>query len=259
MDRKNKTISESLTLEDGSNIKILHAPTLRRYPSNGHLYYDGFLSSLRITAFISSLGEMQIPAIEPEVSRAQRYQATQDLLWKGPHKAIEILLKEGDGDWIAIAKLSLLNTRPFQVSDALPYLSAEGDFLLGEKAWLGIAVTDDNYGLLGENDRLNIYGCLLLEAPELEPQPFTDCTSHRWQVNDSTLLLPANSNRRQAILCNADDAPVWVAFAETASLDEGLFLRPGDRYEIGPSNLYQGPLAAIAPLGQVLMTGIECQ
>jgi hypothetical protein len=62
----------------------------------------------------------------------------------------------------------------------------------------------------------------------------------------STLILPANENRKYCIIINTSDVDIYLRLGKPAALGSGIFLaKNGFAYEIDNNNLWVGAIYAI--------------
>jgi len=74
-------------------------------------------------------------------------------------------------------------------------------------------------------------------------------------TSTSTPVLAANSNRKCAIIINDSDAVIYIAYSNTATLNEGIRLNPSGGVLI--ENTYTGPISAITATGSKNLTVTE--
>lgn len=72
----------------------------------------------------------------------------------------------------------------------------------------------------------------------------------------SAVFLAANEKRKYAVIVNASDVGVWLAFGGTAVIGTGVYLAAaGGSYEIDGDNLYCGAVHGIAASGSGKVVG----
>ena len=79
---------------------------------------------------------------------------------------------------------------------------------------------------------------------------FSSATNTKVSVGTtSTSVLAANEKRKYAIFVNDSNETIYLSLSGTAVMNEGIMLGVGDKYEIGPNNLYTGAVSAICATG----------
>jgi hypothetical protein len=227
---------------------------------------------LRAKIEISSIEESDIPALEPESTRAERLAAVREMEWQSKRKELQILAKTHNTPWIELFRISLLNRQPYYIMNVLPYLTEASDFLMGNTFHLAAKIRNVGYGLLENEDKVILFGGVQEQAWFLNPnsQPmvsgtstsqYNQCVNYAFPVigDSSTVLLSANVNRKYLMIINNSSNRVWVSHSDTAVVGEGIYIEPGGHYEISALNLYTGSISAICNTGETAnLTGVEC-
>lgn len=245
-----------------NSLRIIYQPSaISPYDRVQTLRFYGFITSLRMKVDINSISESQIPNLDADATRTDRLLAMRDMEWKSQRKQIIFYLKTANVDWQPLFDVSLLNRLPYYQVNLLPYFTDNISFDTSNDCVLGARITDAGYGLLGETDRVTIYGSVREEITTLptDSKEISFATPYSWAVNStSQLIIPANPNRQQVTLINTsltDEA--YINYGSMAALGQGITLmRGGGSYEINLSNLYRGAISAISA-NPLTLTGIE--
>lgn len=223
--------------------------------------FNGYITDLRLKVDITSIPESPIPNLDATTTRMERLVAVRDMEWKNPRKQLDLFLKKSNAPMIHLAAISLLNRRPYYHVPLLSFLTDSGIFSMGNDAVLYGSVTDVGFGLLLGRDELSLWGAVKEEATVLPThgEQISFSQSFGWAIApESSMILPANSNRLQLTLVNAGTNRIWLSYGPLARSGQGITLMPGGgSYEINRTNPYKGAIAAISENTGSTLTGLE--
>lgn len=259
---RNVTLLQTFSSMSGSNLVQLYAPGFASpYDRVNVLKYYGFITSLRMKVDVNSIPESEIPSLPLTDSRTERITAVRDLEWRSPRKEIEFYLKTSRSAWFPIFKVSLLNRIPYYQINLLPLFGDAVAFEVGNDARIAARITDAGYGLLNNSDSITIFGSAQEEAmalPEQETEISMSSDLALPVTDESSIVLPANPNRKQLILFNNSPThDCFLSYNGSAVLNRGIPLkRGGGTYEINKNNPYKGLISGIGT-GELTLFGFE--
>lgn len=146
--------------------------------------------------------------------------------------------------------------RPYYEENLMSYLGDDVSYGISSDTVLSAAIVDVGYGYLEKNDTVLLSGYVKEQADE--PSNSTDesslSTPYNWEVGASSrVILPANPYRKGLIITNTSRinnigvTDVWLNRGPIAEIEKGIHLVKGSGcYEINSTNLYRGPISAIA-------------
>lgn len=76
--------------------------------------------------------------------------------------------------------------------------------------------------------------------------------------NTSSILLPANPERKYAHIFNNSANTIYIQFSSNAALNQGIRLNPGNLYVLSGSGLWLGVVNAIALTSGQFIDVLEC-
>lgn len=75
----------------------------------------------------------------------------------------------------------------------------------------------------------------------------------------SSVILPANGQRKFAIIYNQTVNIIWLGFGRDAVVNTGVAIPPGLAFQIDEENLWRGVVNGIASAGAANLIGAEDQ
>lgn len=262
--KKTDSIVRQLTSSDGTGIVTLVAPESPGITAltTGE-FYSNYIQSLRLKIELPGFTEAAIPALEPDMSRAERVSSIRNIEWNSPRVEAGLLLKQEGGDWVEIARISCLNRPPYYTIDLMHWISDNADFNLGQQSYLGFQVQDVGFGSLNTGDSLTVFGSLSREVWSVAAKnaPFSVCSTSDREVTAGAVELPANAQRKYLLITNESSEPLRVklgAAADGSSSGHTLTGVPGSAYEIAAANPYTG-IVTVSCDGGGAFTVTECE
>ena len=232
---------------------------------NSIIGVNGFIKNLKAYARISSLADVKLPNFHLEDSETDKLYKVLDVEWNSPRKQLNLYISDGR-TWELVGAISLLNPAgyPYRMYNLMDLYTDNLAIELGENGKLGVEVQDVGYGALVSSDKVTIHGSyteeIITDSKPLELSTPTICTPYKWDVvsEESQVLLPANDNRKYAIIINTLNTTAWVNLGSTAEIGRGIpLLGKGGSYEIVSNNMYKGDISIISS-ELATITGTEC-
>jgi hypothetical protein len=242
-------VLSKITTASGSGTTAIFSPT------DPNISY--YLQALRLKIAISSVGRAEIPALEPEMTRAEKIKIIRDLEWNSPRKELSLLQKT-TGDWVELARVSCLNRPPYYSINLLQFLTDNADLPLGTGSSLGVRVVDVGHGLLSGTDELIVHGGGVSESsiPSTEPPPggggssmwgedLGTCTQSLASIGGTARqILPEQTGRKYLAISVQNGGDVWLGLGSAPAINNGLLLAgAASSYEV---HYYSGSVWAIS-------------
>jgi hypothetical protein len=255
-------ILKALGSQHGNQLIELYRPgLLTPWDRSTTKRYYGFMTDLRAKIDIQSLSEMPLPDLDVTTSRMDRMTSIRDAEWKSPRMQLDILFKTSTSPLLEIAHVSLLNRQPYYQVNLMGYLTDNGIFALGNDASLYVRVRNVGWGTLYNSDSVVLFGAVKEECSVIPQAPteISHSDSYRWEIlNQNTILLPANPQRKHLVLVNKGSEPIYINYGLVSTVENGITLMPaGGSYELNTTNLYKGVLSAVSVGSGSVLTGIE--
>jgi hypothetical protein len=127
--------------------------------------YSGFITSLRLTIDITSIEPINI--VESDILDSNETVAnnTKETFNFNPKKCLSFYMKTANTPLIKIADAYLFNQRPYYYLDLINYFTSAGTFDVAPDALIACQVSDVGFGLLQNEDRVMLLGCVVEESP----------------------------------------------------------------------------------------------
>ena len=215
------------------------------------LKYYGFITDLRVKIDITSLAESQLPELPLGSSNTQKSTAIRDMEYGSQRYELQMLMRTSSQEWLPLFNFSVLNRRPFYITDMMTYLTTQPAFAMASDAQLAVKVIDVGYGVLSGSDKLIIYGSAREEVTSLPSEGSLITQGQHSSVTiqgSSTIIVQANNVRKGLVITNLDNThEVTLSYQPIATAQDGIMLLPyGGSYSIDSTNLYKGAISAIS-------------
>ena len=245
-------ILREITQQNTDELHIIYdSAYVNPFDRASSLKFLGFVTDLRVKIDITSLSESTIPDIPLGATNAQKSTSIRDMEYGSQRFELQLLMRTTYQDWLPLFNFSLLNRRPFYVTDMMSYLTTQPAFAVASDAQLAIRIIDVGYGLLQGDDRLIIFGSAREEVTGLpsEGSLITQARHFSLDVDDSSeLILQASNIRKGLTITNLSQThEVTLSYQPVAIAGDGIMLLPyGGSFTINTTNLYKGAISAIS-------------
>jgi hypothetical protein len=204
-----------------------------------------FIKNLKAYASIKSLPEAELPDFLLEDSETEKLNKVLDVEWGANRKQLNLLLGV-ENDWMSIGETSLLNPAgyPYRIYNLLDIVTDNLAFELGDNASLAVKIEDVGFGLLDENDVVNIYGSYIEELLIQDSYVVNSVAEFSYLIdNESIIVSAANQNRNYFLLQNNSEHLIFLSFSNLSGAN-GINIKPGGHYEFSASKVaYYGDLS----------------
>ena len=213
--------------------------------------YSGFVTSLRLTIDISSIDPMSIVESDLLDGNETVSSNNKETFNYNAKKCLSFYMKTANTPLIKIADAYLFNQRPYYYLDLINYFTSAGTFDVAPDASIACQITDVGYGLLQNNDRVLLLGCVVEESPYTEPETIVQSPIiSRMIANNistaSSAIVNSNLQRKGIVFFNSSPYEIYLDTVSAVSINSHLVkLVPGAYYE-GLSPAYTGSYYAVA-------------
>ncbi len=167
---RNVNILRQLSATSGSQVVPIYQPgTINPLSLSQGARYSGFITSLRVCVDITSIAAVEFPDVEPGMTDGEIQALFAGFSRTAPKKEMDLLLQNSGQPPVKIATMLLYNRRPYYTQDLLMYLTGSAAFDVGSDTVFSLRIVPSTFGLLGPNDRVNIYGSAVEEAENTAP------------------------------------------------------------------------------------------
>lgn len=195
--------------------------------------YYGQITSFRCAVAVThSLPAATMPEVDEFSSRTEKYKAGRAYTYASPRMDIELYMRKNGGDWIYLGGNPVIHHEdvPMYILSLLENLTDGLAWRVGHNSEIGIALADQGHGLLKGDDFLSFSADCFEEAAGVPRDLVISVADpHSWDLapNTSQVIAPENGQRRELLLTNPGEHPVWVSRSPVAVIGSGLYLSGG--------------------------------
>lgn len=214
-----------------------------------------------VVDFLATIGITSIPQL-PELTPGDSFETSAqtnyryyELVKNHAAKYLGLYVSlPGSTDKVLISRLKVWNSWPVYQENLLVQITTTENFLLEPGAKLWVRVDDDVPGgsVLWAGDYISIW-LVAGELPvEQESSEISGGTPYSAVVaTSSSVVLPANNNRKLVTLVNRGQQIVYLNFGNSAVANAGISLNPGgSSYVLNIQEInYKGAISAIVSSG----------
>jgi hypothetical protein len=224
---------------------------------------NAFIKNLKAFAQIKSLPPINLPNISIEDSDTERLYKVLDTEWQSPRIQLNVYISNNTTDWHLMGGISLLNPSgyPYRIYNLLDLYTDNLAVELGEDGRIGVEIKNVGYGSLGASDLITIHGSYVSEIVVNQDNyivPITNSTPINKSVGQqNTIIVTALPTRKYVLLTNTGNAPVYLNFGDTASINQGIPIQPGGAFDFSVNDAaYLGNISGIST-GNTQILGIQ--
>lgn len=229
-------------------------------PASGR---NGYVIDFLATVQIGSIA--QLPELEPGdayETTAQRDYRYYELVKDHPAKYLGIYVSlPGSTERVLRSRIKMWNSYPPYQQNLLDELTSTENFLLEPGAKLWVRIDDDVPGgsVLWAGDAVSLW----LVAGEIpvagSPEISAGIPRSAAVTTNSSVILPANPDRKLVTIVNRGNAIAYLNFGSTAVAGAGISLNPGgSSYVLNVREInYKGAISAIVASGNTTLEIME--
>ncbi|MGB3761270.1 MAG: hypothetical protein WBA07_33665 [Rivularia sp. (in: cyanobacteria)] len=217
-----------------------------------------FIKNLKAYASINSLPEAVLPDLLLEDSEFEKLNKVLNVEWGANRKQLNLFIGSGtEDDWMPIGETSLLNPAgyPYRIYNLLDILTDNLAFEMGNDVALAVRVEDVGFGLLADNDKVNIYGSYVEEIViDDSIQSITSIFEKTVLVNEESVIavLP-NEQRKYVIIQNNNPHEIYFSLSNLSGAGS-VVIKPNGHYELFTNNVpYYGDISVYSDYNSIVL------
>lgn len=259
---RSRSILVNLAQNQGILEEIYQPGELETLDNSTQLRYTGIIRDLRVKIDVNSLQAGILPNIVAGQSQQERFEAIKDSQWNSPRAELAIYGKKGNSTPLHLFSVSLTNQIPYYITNLLPYLTANAEYLISPDFSLWAKINNAGYGYLNSTDSIILSGSIKEELDVLPSSSGIPTQSQDFSVaigSNAQLVVPANNQRKFLVLVNTSNYNIYLSLGNASiSVGQGIALmKNGGTFTIDYSNLYQGNIYGIVDGPIVTISGNE--
>jgi hypothetical protein len=218
-------------------------------PQHTILSRSKFVKNLKAYVSINSIAESITPDFYLEDSETDKLNKVLDVEWNSERKELQLLFGNDD-NWMSVGESSLLNPNgyPYRIYNLLDLLTDNLAFEFSEDMQIAVKMQDVGFGLLRNQDKVNIYGSYVEEIViDDNHKPITAIQETIVNIDSkNTILLNSNNLRKYVIIQNKSDNDIFISLSGLA-YEGSLRIKPEGHYEFNTNNTpYYGVISGFS-------------
>lgn len=247
-----KTINKQLGGVSGLNSIDLfdYAPPLNLPNNYIEVLRNRYIKNLKAYTSINSTSAVPIPDFKFEDSETEKLSKVIESEWASQRKQLDIKISN-DGIQSIISSVSLTksNGYPFRIYNLLDLMTDNLAFEAGTTDSVIIQAVDVGYGLLTQQDIVNVYGSYVEEIVVRVAESiigYINETTFPLTANQSETISVASDLKKYVLIQNKSNADIYLSFNQLVNISNGIKLSSMGTYELNTKNTpYYGDIYAL--------------